>query len=623
MRINRWIIFLGCCCLAIIVAGAFYYSHRYQLLLKNNLTTIANTADTQLDYNQQHYDRAKKQTRSIVTLMSHDPTVYDYVFEPNAENEEHLRSAFSAIMTSLEWYHQIRFIDSDGNEKIKVESPSDDMQVSRHSAKLANIRDSSLFEFLKSIPDQTVKAWGIQWSEPLSLSSQPREAIYYVAIPVTLLGQRHGYIVLDVSLSTLYQMLILPQKGFHLEMLNQDGQYIAGVKPSQINLQQQNWSSERFNTLYPKSWEVMQHASKGVLTENNHLIIYRHARISSSESLTMLINLSPQQLQHEIQRDVDDLKNEAYFVLLIMLLFALPAATLGLHYHQRNIESKLANAALHGMSAVVISDTQYRIKLVNKTFEKTIHVKGAEVEGLNTLDFLLSEYDEEFKLQVKRIVQEHALWRGEINYVAPNGELMVVLMRIQAVLERGRVSYYIISLVDISERKALENRLREMSEMDDMTKLWNRRKFEMEMKIQSAFVREHVGYTAVLVLLDIDYFKSVNDQHGHDEGDRVIIHIASSLKSLVRNTDFVARIGGEEFAIIMPNTVVEDAIKVMDRIRQDIAQDELAKVTISTGITDMTEDRTQTYKWADVALYSAKSEGRNRISTCLSSEEIA
>ena len=614
--------FLGCSSLIIIVVGALFYSHRYEMLLESSLTTIADKADTQLEFNQEHYERARKQTRSIVTLLSHDPALYDYFFEPTKE-QDHLTKSLSAMMASLEWYNRIRFIDADGNEKISMAYQADN-QLVQQATNLQNINNTELFAFLTSIPDQAVNVWGVQWINSSAVSSLPPEAIYYVAMPVMLLGQRHGYVVFDVSLSTMYQkILISPQRGFHLQILNQDGQYIAGSSSQLINSQQAMWSGDRFNTLYPRSWDVIQKTHRGVLTENNHLIIYRRVALSDTISLTMLVNLSPQQLQHEIQYEIDALKNEAYFVVLIMLLFALPAAMLGYHYHRRNIESKLAHAALHGMSAVAICDTQYRIKLVNKTFEKAIHIKGRDIEGVNMLDFLFTEYDDDFKHQVTRMVQEHALWRGEVNYVAPNGELLVVLVRFQAVLERGQVSYYIISLIDISERKALENRLREMSELDDMTKLWNRRKFEIEMKEHAKRVKQQVGGCSILVLLDIDYFKLINDKLGHDEGDRVIIHIASTIKKQVRATDFVARIGGEEFAIIMPNTSVEEATQVMERVRQYIAEDKLAQATVSVGITDITENRTQTYKWADVALYSAKSDGRNRISICLSSEEIA
>lgn len=614
--------FLGCSSLIIIVAGALFYSHRYEMLLESSLTTIADKADTQLEFNQEHYERARKQTRSMVSLLSHDPALYEYVFEPTKE-QDHLTKSLSAMMASLEWYNRIRFIDADGNEKFSIAYQSDD-QIAQQATNLRNISNSKLFAFLTSIPDQTVDVWGARWVNPSSVSSQPPEAVFYVATPVTLLGQRHGYVVLDVSLSTMYQkILISPQRGFHLQIVNQDGQYIAGSSRQLINSQQEMWSGDRFNTSYPHSWDVIQKTDRGVLTENNHLIIYRRVVLSDTISLTMMVNLSPQQLQHEVQYEIDALKTEAYFVLLIMLLFALPAAMLGYHYHRRNIESKLAHAALHGMSAVAICDAQYRIKLVNKTFEKAIHIRGSDIEGMNMLDFLLSEYDSNFKHQVMRMVQEHSLWRGEINYIAPNGELLVVLVRFQAVLERGQVSYYIISLIDISERKALENRLRKMSELDDMTKLWNRRKFEIEIKEHANRVKQQDGICSILVLLDIDYFKLINDELGHDEGDRVIIYIASTLTKLVRTTDFVARIGGEEFAIIMPNTSVEEATQLMNSIRQHIAEDKLARATVSVGITDITEDRTQTYKWADVALYSAKSDGRNRVSICLSSEEIA
>jgi diguanylate cyclase (GGDEF)-like protein len=197
-------------------------------------------------------------------------------------------------------------------------------------------------------------------------------------------------------------------------------------------------------------------------------------------------------------------------------------------------------------------------------------------------------------------------------------------MRIQAIFEAGRVSYYITSLVDISERKALENKLRELSEKDSLTHLWNRRKFEQELQAQTQLVQRYPdSHDACLVLIDIDFFKRINDELGHDEGDRVIAKVAHILAQQLRATDFIARIGGEEFAVLMPHTDIEEAEAVVERLRVAVDIDQSLMVTISAGITDLTQDSTRSYKCADIALYESKTLGRNQVSLCRSSDEIA
>ncbi|MBU0062132.1 GGDEF domain-containing protein, partial [Vibrio anguillarum] len=93
------------------------------------------------------------------------------------------------------------------------------------------------------------------------------------------------------------------------------------------------------------------------------------------------------------------------------------------------------------------------------------------------------------------------------------------------------------------------------------------------------------------------------------------------LSQTLRTTDFLARIGGEEFAIIMPHTSVEEAETVLDRLR--VAVEQSLTVTISAGFTDLTADGKRSYKCADIALYEAKTLGRNRISLCKSSDDLA
>ncbi len=125
---------------------------------------------------------------------------------------------------------------------------------------------------------------------------------------------------------------------------------------------------------------------------------------------------------------------------------------------------------------------------------------------------------------------------------------------------------------------------------------------------------------AALILMDIDHFKSVNDNYGHQVGDKVLQFIASLLKNLIRETDVCARFGGEEFAILLTDTILADAINLAERIRssievesRDLGLEFLPAVTSSFGISELSEGITieTVVKLADEALYKAKSDGRN------------
>jgi diguanylate cyclase (GGDEF)-like protein len=131
------------------------------------------------------------------------------------------------------------------------------------------------------------------------------------------------------------------------------------------------------------------------------------------------------------------------------------------------------------------------------------------------------------------------------------------------------------------------------------------------------------SHVACLAIVDIDYFKRVNDIKGHDQGDLVIIGIGNILTRLTRNTDFVARVGGEEYGIILPHTDIDAAKRLLVRVCEEVANTTSLSVTISIGITDISVDSSRTYKCADIALYEAKTQGRNQVCVCKNTDDIA
>jgi diguanylate cyclase len=157
---------------------------------------------------------------------------------------------------------------------------------------------------------------------------------------------------------------------------------------------------------------------------------------------------------------------------------------------------------------------------------------------------------------------------------------------------------------------------------DPMTKVFNRRGFEAQMK-QLAANPETRDKRVSFLMLDIDFFKKINDTYGHLFGDRVICGIAAALTAQVKGQDSVARLGGEEFAVILPDTPVKGAFAVAEHIRERIEkskirrldrQESIGGVTISIGIAECAigDDWNAALSKADEALYVSKKQGRNR-----------
>jgi diguanylate cyclase len=158
---------------------------------------------------------------------------------------------------------------------------------------------------------------------------------------------------------------------------------------------------------------------------------------------------------------------------------------------------------------------------------------------------------------------------------------------------------------------------------DALTGLFNRGEFMRQAEQELLRTRRHGGNTGVIVL-DLDHFKTVNDQHGHPAGDKVLVHVAEALRDGVRNTDIVARIGGEEFIVLLPQTDIDASTVLAEKLRQLLRQSAVpvashlqVPITASFGVACMPGGHDGSvaalYAAADNALYEAKRAGRDRV----------
>ncbi|EPZ8238154.1 diguanylate cyclase [Vibrio fluvialis] len=624
MRFSRVVIFLLITCTLITTVIVAYYVQRYQQLKQSNISQTAREALNQLAYSEREFTSIQEQLFSVADLLGHGQSTCDFALSPNETNRSQLENVFISVAKSQKWYNHIRFIDPQGLELIRVDYSSATHQANSVKT-LQSYQNSELFRYAQTLSDDQVGSWSANRVVKIGESIQTAPSVRIVT-PVGILGERYGYIMIDVDIWNLSNRLNYAlEKDLRPKLVSDAGVYLTDkYADTHLTFAHEEFHSDNLAQHYPLSWDRIKREGSGYLLEKKHLLVFTTVSISDKQQLHLVINLTPEQLTKRVERDLNDLVKEGVFVFLIVLIFALPTVSMALHYHRRNIESKLARAALNGMSAVMISDKSHQVIMVNQEFEKITGLSSHWVLGRNALKGLLCHDGMDHVLNVLEKVAENHFWEGEIELVTAEHQTLTTIMRIQAIFEAGRVSYYITSLVDISERKALENKLRELSEKDSLTHLWNRRKFEQELQAQTQLVQRYPdSHDACLVLIDIDFFKRINDELGHDEGDRVIAKVAHILAQQLRATDFIARIGGEEFAVLMPHTDIEEAEAVVERLRVAVDIDQSLTVTISAGITDLTQDSTRSYKCADIALYESKTLGRNQVSLCRSSDEIA
>ncbi|MDF2153249.1 diguanylate cyclase [Vibrio sp. CAU 1672] len=605
---------------------AIYYHQQYQALVKENVQNTAIDALQQLAYTGNKYNDLKAQIASISDLLGHSQSLYDYIQAPSRVNLSVLEEVWSSVAINQNCFSQLRFVDLAGHEKVGINYDVT-TGIAEPALELKDQSSSLYFKYAQGLQDFQVGSWPMELSQTDGQFTYPYHPFLRVMLPIAVNGERKGYLFFHLDVRYLTERLNYSlASGFQIEMLDKQGNYIASPysgklygqllpERAQFNLKKQS----------PAIWQRIEQMPSGYIESEERLLVYQHMHFQLGEEFYLLIDLSEYQLQARAEKDAAGLMQEAFFVLSSMLIFALPVTALATHYRRYSIEAKLARAALDGMSAVVITDTFHRIMLVNQEFENMMGYANHRVEGWHAHNLIFLPEDENHITQIRQILCEKSTWEGEVRCRTQANHIFTAIMRIQAIkATSGKVSYYIISLVDISERKKLEEQLRHLSEKDGLTGLWNRRKFEEQLMQQANMMERYPEVPpACLALIDIDHFKRINDQCGHDEGDNVIRLVAEVLSRGVRSTDFVARVGGEEFAVIMPHTNIEEGVIVLNRLRKAVERHPQLSVTISVGFSDLTANQTRTYKCADIALYESKSSGRNCVSLCESYADIA
>ncbi|MDP2247414.1 MAG: diguanylate cyclase, partial [Nitrosomonadales bacterium] len=178
-------------------------------------------------------------------------------------------------------------------------------------------------------------------------------------------------------------------------------------------------------------------------------------------------------------------------------------------------------------------------------------------------------------------------------------------------------------MLDITERKKLEIEALAMASKDPLTGVLNRRGMEIELDELFARYRDDVSNTLTVMLLDLDHFKEANDTYGHEAGDAVLVATTRRIARILRPSDKIARIGGDEFVLLLPGMPSEEYEKLANRIIHAISQKikitsgQMVKIGVSIGIATILhveEDAESLIKRADAAMYEAKKAGRSRFS---------
>jgi len=287
-------------------------------------------------------------------------------------------------------------------------------------------------------------------------------------------------------------------------------------------------------------------------------------------------------------------------------------------------ENRLLIAALNAAgNGIVITDINAVIKWANPAFSKLTGYELDEALDRKPSELVSSnKQSSAFYEQMWSKLLAGEQWQGEVINKRKDGSLYYEDLSIAPVKNaRGEITNFVGVKQDISQRKQLEEMLQNLANTDSLTSLFNRRVF-LEYLAQESHRVARSKNCSVVLMLDLDFFKRINDTYGHATGDEVLKKFAAIILENTRDIDIAARFGGEEFVILLPDSNRESASIMAERLRKEVSTisipHEKGNVTITVSIGGallMPENANGelALSLADNALYEAKETGRNRV----------
>lgn len=293
---------------------------------------------------------------------------------------------------------------------------------------------------------------------------------------------------------------------------------------------------------------------------------------------------------------------------------------------QEEKRRKLLESALNASAIpAVITNREATIEWVNPAFASLTGFDAAEAIGRKPKDLVKSGMQPpSYYEDMWKTILAGAVWRGEVINRRKDGSFYDEALTITPVADdNGTITHFVAIKEDITLEKAAARELERLATTDPLTGSHNRRAFMEAVQHELDRVRRYETPASIL-MLDLDHFKRVNDEFGHAAGDTVLKHFVTQLGTSLRSADTLGRIGGEEFAVLLPETDLAGARDIANRIRTEIAarpaitDEARIPITVSIGVTiihpsDISPDHILAR--ADDGLYLAKRNGRNRVET--------
>ncbi len=305
-------------------------------------------------------------------------------------------------------------------------------------------------------------------------------------------------------------------------------------------------------------------------------------------------------------------------IIIIILISLFIIFCLVIYLLRKNSQTKkLLHTVINSSDDLIFyKDCQLRYLGCNKSFENLVAQKEAEIIGKTDFELFEKDLAQIFRKEDFEVLDSNNLITTSEWLIFKNKKILFQTKKIPFRYKDKKKNGILGIARDLTNLYEIQEKLKEQAYYDELTKIFNRKAYNE--RIQEKFdLYDRYKTDFTIAMYDLDDFKYINDTYGHDIGDKVLIEITNEVKSIIRKTDFLFRVGGEEFVIIFAKTLLDEAYNIAEKIRIDISEMQIIenrKITISMGITQtIPNDNAQSiYERVDKLMYKSKRNNKNQ-----------
>ncbi len=548
---------------------------------------------------------ALKNMDDIVFALACNKTILEFMLTNLSHKEEELEQIFLAVASSQDKIMQVRLLSKDGKEVIRVDrNKENETAFLVEKSKLQDKSSRNYFQEVSKMTKQTI------WHSKFDLNIEngkieiPYKPTIRIAMPLFENGDFIGMVIINILANDLLTS-IGKSSAFEHFIIDKDNNYILHPN-NQFSFNKYKGIKRDLKEDFPDGLD-----GEGVYT-------FPLGNIFSNDNAIFVLKT-----KGKYKKSLIEVKIKT--ALVIFLLTIVLSFILAIYISKAPIKLQSALLKAHDklneftsiIDKYVVTATTKKdstIVSVSSAFEKSSGYSKKELIGEKISKISHPDRDENLFKELWNTILSGKIWNGEIkNKRKDNEDYWLEQKIIPTLNENNEIENFVSIGVDITAKKCLE----ELASIDKLTGLYNRRMIDEFINIEVEKHKRNPYDGLSVIMIDIDYFKNVNDTFGHQIGDMVLSQSAKLMIENSRKSDIKGRFGGEEFIIICPQTTAESALRLAEKIRTTIESfkfEEVGYKTISLGISTFEDNDTveSLIKKADIALYQAKNSGRNK-----------